>query len=186
MHVVERGGRRDLVLSATDLANFLGCRHKTALDMSVAYGKRDRPHVDDLLLDALRQRGKEHERRFVDTLRANGGSIVDLSSIDDTIEQIAETHEAMTKGVEVIVQGALDDGHWFGRPDVMCRVPKASVFGDWSYEILDTKLAKETKAGTILQLGLYSEMLTLRQEVRPEFFHVVTPAATNPKQTYRL
>src|SRR4029079_2662086 len=102
MHVVGRGqGRgqgRSLVLSATDLANFLGCRHKTALDMSVAYGKRDRPPIDDLLLDALRERGKEHERRYVETLRTQGGSIVDLSLVDDTIEKIAATHDAMTKG----------------------------------------------------------------------------------------
>jgi uncharacterized protein len=55
----------------------------------------------------------------------------------------------MAKGVDVIVQGVLADGHWLGRPDVMCRVPTKSVLGDWSYEISDTKLAKETKAGTI-------------------------------------
>ena len=186
MHVLERGGRRNLVLSATDLANFLGCRHKTALDMAVAYRKRRRPRGDDLLLEALRERGREHERRYVETLRVSGGTIVDLSSIDDTVEQIAQTHEAMTRGVDVIVQGALDDGHWFGRPDVMGRVAKRSVFGDWSYEISDTKLAKETKAGTVLQLGLYSEMLALRQEVRPELFHVITPDGRNPKQTYRV
>jgi uncharacterized protein len=30
----------------------------------------------------------------------------------------------------------------------------------WSYEALDTKLARETKAGALLQLCLYSELLT--------------------------
>jgi len=186
MHVVGRGRGQDLVLSATDLANFLGCRHKTALDMAVAYGKRDRPFVDDPLLVALRERGFEHERRYVDSLRAAGGSIVDLTSIGDPEEQIKETREAMAKGVDVIVQGVLADGHWLGRPDVMCRVPTKSVLGDWSYEISDTKLAKETKAGTILQLGLYSDMLGVLQETRPEFFHVITPNEINPKETYRV
>ena len=186
MHVVERGGRQDLVLSATDLANFLGCRHKTALDMAVAYGKRDRPFIDDPLLKALWERGLEHERRYVASLRADAVSIVDFSSIGDPEEQIKETREAMAKGVGVIVQGALADGHWLGRPDVMCRVPRRSVLGDWSYEISDTKLAKETKAGTILQLGLYSEMLGVTQEVRPEFFHVITPNPVGPKETYRV
>src|SRR6478672_3143934 len=186
MHVVERGGRQDLVLSATDLANFLGCRHKTALDMAVAYGKRDRPFIDDPLLKALWERGLEHERRYVASLRADAVSIVDFSSIGDPEEQIKETREAMAKGVGVIVQGALADGHWLGRPDVMCRVPTKSVLGDWSYEISDTKLAKETKAGTILQLGLYSDLLGVLQETRPEFFHVVTPNEINPKETYRV
>lgn len=186
MHVVGRGRGQDLVLSATDLANFLGCRHKTALDMAVAYRKLDRPFVDDPLLEALRKRGLEHERRYVASLRSAGVSIVDLTPITDTEEQLKETREAMAKGVDVIVQGALADGHWFGRPDVLCRVSKKSLLGDWSYEISDTKLAKETKAGTILQLGLYSEMLDVIQEKRPEFFHVITPNVTNAKETYRV
>ena len=42
-----------LVLSATDLSNFLGCRHRTALDMAVAYGERKRPHFEDPLLEVL-------------------------------------------------------------------------------------------------------------------------------------
>jgi len=154
--------------------------------MAVAYGKRDRPFVDDPLLVALRERGLAHERRYVDSLRVDGGSIADLTSIADPEEQIKETREAMAKGVDVIVQGALADGHWLGRPDIMCRVPRKSVLGDWSYEISDTKLAKETKAGTILQLGLYSEMLGVLQERRPEFFHVITPNEINPKETYRV
>ena len=41
----------ELILSATDLANFLGCRHRTALDMAVAYGARKRPYFNDPLLD---------------------------------------------------------------------------------------------------------------------------------------
>src|SRR4029079_13272154 len=105
MHVVGRGRGQDLVLSATDLANFLGCRHKTALDMAVAYGQRDRPFVDDPLLVALRERGFEHERRYVDSLRAAGGSIVDLTSIGDPEEQIKETRQAMAKGGGVSLQG---------------------------------------------------------------------------------
>jgi uncharacterized protein len=185
MHVVSRGGGQKLVLSATDVANFLGCRHRTALDMAVAYKKRARPYRNDPLLEALWQRGLQHEKRYVDSLRPNAESIVELGSIEDREEQIKQTHEAMTKGVDVIVQGGLSDGHWFGRPDVMRRVMKASALGAWSYEIADTKLAKETKAGTILQLGLYSEMLTALQEVRPEYFHVVTPNEAAP-QSYKV
>ena len=55
------------------------------------------------------------------------------------------------------------------------KVPAPSSLGPWSYEIVDTKLARETRAGTILQLGLYSAMLEAAQGARPEHFHVVTP-----------
>ena len=83
----------------------------------------------------------------------------------------------MRKGTDVIVQGGLRDGQWFGKPDIMRRVDVPSALGAWSYEIADTKLARETRAGTILQLGLYSEMLAVAQGARPEQFHVVTPDA---------
>ena len=65
----------------------------------------------------------------------------------------------MEQGAEVIAQGALADGEWFGRPDVLRRVAKHSAKWEWSYEVADTKLARETKAATILQLSLYSELL---------------------------
>src|SRR5207245_1528913 len=83
----------------------------------------------------------------------------------------------MRDGADVIVQGALADGAWYGRPDVLERVDTPSALGAWSYEVTDTKLARETRAGTILQLGLYTEMLRLVQGRPPERFHVVTPGS---------
>ena len=41
--------------------------------------------------------------------------------------------------------------------------------------MIDTKLARDTRAGTILQLGLYSAMLAEIQGLTPEQFHVVVP-----------
>jgi hypothetical protein len=43
-HAQDEGG---LTLSATDLSNFLSCRHRTALEMAEADGKRHRPKFDD-------------------------------------------------------------------------------------------------------------------------------------------
>ena len=81
----------------------------------------------------------------------------------------------MRDGADVIVQGALSDGPWFGKPDLLRRVSAPSGLGEWSYEIADTKLARETRAGAILQLGLYSRMLAAAQGAAPEHFHVVIP-----------
>jgi uncharacterized protein len=176
----------ELVLSATDLSNFLACRHRTGLDMAVAYGARTRPHQDDPLLDLLWQRGLDHETAYVETLRSRTDSVVDLGHLDDPIERVAATLEAMHRGADVIVQAGLSDAGWFGKPDIMQRVPRASRLGDWSYEIADTKLSRETRAGTILQLGLYSEMLGDAQGVRPERFYVVTPDPEAPVHAFRV
>ena len=175
-----------LTLSATDLSNFLNCRHRTALELGEARGRHKRPLWHDPLLDALFQRGLEHERRYVDSLRADGRSIVDLRERNDRDEAVTATLRAMREGADAIVQAALRDGQWFGLPDVLLKASHASGLGPWSYEVADTKLARETRAGTILQLGLYCELLTRVQELSPEQFHVVTPDAENPVHTYRL
>ncbi|MGQ0642513.1 MAG: hypothetical protein ACT4P6_17350 [Gemmatimonadaceae bacterium] len=68
----------------------------------------------------------------------------------------------------------------------MQRVERPSSLGDWSYEVADTKLSRETRGGTILQLSLYSGMLATAQKSPPELFHVVTPDAVQAVRTYRV
>src|SRR5258708_27947994 len=178
---------KELSLSATDLSNFLSCRHLTALDMAAASGKRKRPHFEDPLLQILFDRGLEHERKYVASLQAQGLNVVPLDPDNkDRDAAVAQTLDAMRSGVDVIVQGALSEGRWFGRTDVLRRVQGPRGLGAWSYEVTDTKLARETRAGTILQLGLYSEMLAAAQDGRPEHFYVVTPDPEVPVHKYRV
>src|SRR5688572_3206972 len=148
-----------LELSATDVSNFLGCRHRTGLERAHAAGTLRKPKFDDPLLEALFARGLEHERRYVASLAAAGRRIVDLASVKDGEAAAERTLEAMRGGADAIVQAALGDGRWRGRPDVLVKVPGRSRFGAWSYEALDTKLASETRAAAIVQLGLYCELL---------------------------
>jgi predicted RecB family nuclease len=174
-----------LVLSATDLSNFLSCRHRTALELAEAHGKDRRPRWHDPLLALLFERGLQHERDYVESLRATGRDVVDLAEVNAPDAALARTLDLMGSSTEVIVQGALGDGRWYGRPDVMRRVARPSRLGSWSYEVADTKLARETRAGTILQLGLYSDILGAAQGVMPEKFHVVTPDHDAPVQSFR-
>jgi hypothetical protein len=144
-------------LSTSDLSQFLACGHLTALNLAVARGLRPPPSWKDPLLAVLQQRGLDHER-YVDSLRADGLEATDLSShfADDAVDR---SLKAMQKGVDVLIQPALRYDRWFGRPDVLRRHEMPSAFGEWSYQVIDTKLANETRGGTILQLALYSELL---------------------------
>src|SRR6266550_2990033 len=175
-----------IVLSATDLSNFLNCRHRTALELGEARGKCTRPQFYDPLLEALFARGLEHERQYVESLEGAGRRIVNLAEITDRTAAVARTVNAMRAGDDAIVQGALEDGNWYGRPDVLLKTNLPSAFGAWAYEVADTKLARETRGGTILQLGLYCEMLARVQGRRPERFYVVTPDTTAPVHEYRV
>lgn len=172
-----------IAISATDLSNFLACRHKTSLDLEVVRGRRAKPDRDDPVVALLRARGAEHEQRYVARLAEAGTTIVVIEEGTDRDAQLASTRRAMASGVDAIVQGALESGRWFGRADVLRRVDGTSRFGPWQYEAVDTKLAQETRAGTILQLCLYSWLLEEAQGAAPDCFHVVTPAA---EERYRV
>lgn len=161
-----------LILSATDLSSFLVCRHRTGLDLAVAHNAIARPSSDDPLANVLRARGAEHEARYVDALRRQGLTLA-VFTMDDGPER---TVEAMRDGVGAIVQANLAMDGWSAFADVLRRVERPSALGGWSYEACDTKLARETRGGTILQLSVYSELIARIQEVEPEHFVVVTPA----------
>jgi uncharacterized protein len=169
-----------VVASPTDLANFLACRHRTALDRLVAEGRLRKPQFADPLAEILRKRGQEHERRYVDALGAKGLRIAELGGTERD-DRAAKTLDAMRAGADVIVQAVLTDDEWLGYADVLRKVDRPSAaLGAWSYEVQDTKLSRDTRGGTILQLGVYSELVGRIQGHPPEFFHVVTPLASEP------
>lgn len=173
-------------LSATDLVGYLNCRHLSGLDRAVAMGAITQPKVWDPLLQILRERGSIHERNYVEHLTNAGLSVVRIEGVDVTDAAVAQTQAAMREGTSVIVQGALSHNGWAGRPDVLRRIEAPSRFGAWSYEAVDTKLARETRAGTILQLCMYSDLLREAQGAPPEFMYVVPPWSDFQPQQYRF
>jgi uncharacterized protein len=173
-------------LSASDLSNHLACRHLTALDREVAMGYRAAPTWQSPDAWVLQQRGMEHEKAYLGHLAAQGISICDLRDIDKDDRAFAETVAAMEHGVDAVSQATLANGRWFGRADVLRRVERPSRLGNWSYEVYDCKLARETKAATILQLSLYSELLDTVQGLLPESMYVVPPGETFFPEQYRV
>jgi predicted RecB family nuclease len=121
----------------------------------------------------------------------NGGrceqdlTVCEIGGVDITRETVGRTREALEAGTQVVVHGALTHGCWSGRADILRRVETPSAFGAWSYEAIDTKLARETKAGAILQLCLYSDLLGQTQGVDPEQLYVVAPWSDFAPQAFR-
>ena len=172
-------------LTATDLVGFLNCRHLTTLDRAVAEGTLEKPKIWDPLLQILSERGAVHEREYVEHLETRGLTGPRIEGIEVTPEAVGATLAAMKDGASIIVQGALAHDGWVGRVDILRRVEVASDLGPWSYEPIDTKLARETKAGTVLQLCLYGDLLTQAQGIQPEHMHVVVPWSEYTPERYR-
>src|SRR6266850_2382348 len=179
---------RQIRLAGSDLSNHLACRHLTTLDLQVARGERTAPDWAAPDLKVIQELGLRHETAYLAHLAAHGLTVENLGYVEYREEQrlVAETLALMDRGTQVIAQGALSDGEWFGRPDVLRRVEKPSKQWTWSYEVADTKLARETKATTILQLSLYSDLLKQIQGTLPEFLWVVSPGEGYAGEKYRV
>jgi uncharacterized protein len=173
-------------LSATDLVGHLNCRHLTQLDRAVAEGRLAKPHVWDPLLQVLARRGSIHEEEYVRHLSVSGLDAVRIDAPDVSEQAVSATLAAMRRGVPVIAQGALSSLGWIGRPDILRRREVPSTLGNWQYEPIDTKLARETKAGTILQLSLYADLLAEVQGAAPEYMYVVVPWSAFEPEAYRF
>ena len=180
-----------IIYSASDLNKFLECDYLLALDLEALRGKLDRPKQTEYS-QLITDKGIKHETRYLEQQRGpwNGG-IVELpsetaaTSIADLEAAEAETRKAMASGAKIIYQAAFFDGQWFGRSDFLIRVDgHPSKLGDYSYEVLDTKLAVHTKPYFIVQLCFYSEQLARVQGVEPEFMHVVL--GSGERETHRV
>ncbi len=167
-------------LAATDLANHLSCEHVTQLNRMVALNEIKKPSWRDPSLDVLIKRGEAHEAAYVQYLSAKGLSTANLRG-----QPLEAAIDAMAKGTDLIVQPLLQIGQWRGYADILLKVPGKSKFGNWSYEVRDTKLSQNTKASAILQLCLYTELLATLQEFQPEYMHIVKPGTDFPAETFR-
>ncbi len=165
-----------LVFSATDLANHLACSHVTQLNRKYVEGKLKLEYREDPMLDLLIELGERHEQAYLDHLKGCGLSVLELKEFDGGNTKAAI--KAMREGVDIIAQAWLISDPWRGRTDFLIKVDSPSDFGDWSYEVADTKLSQTTKSTAVIQLCLYSEMLAEVQGVMPTSMSVVKPGDT--------
>ena len=130
----------------------------------------------------LRKLGLEHEQKYLDELKARGLKVVEIPTDVSWSEAAVATREAMVQGVDVIYQATFIQEPWAGRADFLIRVETPSELGAWSYEVVETKLAKSTKARALIQLWLYSELVAAIQGQVPERMHVVLGRGAQPEE----
>ena len=183
------------VFSATDLVGYLACEHLTALERAALANLVDRPVRNDPELDVIRERGFQHEARYLDDLRSAHRSVVEVERDDEADRgdqirrQATETLAAMASGADVVYQATFFDGRWLGYADFLLRVEspdRPSVWGPYHYEVADTKLARHVKAGAVLQICSYVEQLERLQGVRPEHMKVVLGGSARETAVLRV
>ena len=159
--------------AATDIVNFLECEHLTALDLQHLETPLQKA-VDDEQAELIKNKGFAHEAAYVQKLREHHSSFIDIAASGESREARYEaTTKAMHEGVQIIYQATFLDLPFLGYADFLRRVEKPSILGAYSYEVLDTKLARTARGKFIIQLAFYTDMLATVQGVVPQLMHVV-------------
>jgi uncharacterized protein len=157
-------------IAASDVANFVTCRHLTRLNTAVAHQLVRAPMLYDVGAQALEERGREHEAQILDNFRSRGWEVFDARTGDGVKESGASaTTSAIQDGVDVIYQGTLLVDDRFGLPDFLIRADllDGPMAAQARYEVVDAKLARSAKAAAVLQTAFYSELLGEVQGERP-------------------
>ena len=165
--------------SASDLVTWLGCQHASALDAQALADHdlqawlRDQRSARAAALASGEElpeptvvRGGEHEQSALTALLDAGLKVVQIArpGAGDLTAAVAATTLAMQSGADAVYQAALADGPWFGYADFLVRVDGTpSSFGDYAYEVRDTKLARHASSGALIQMAHYGAMLTALQ-----------------------
>ncbi len=174
----------EILYSASDIVNCIECEHLTTLDLINL--ETPLPKTEDSEQAQLIQaKGFAHEADYLALLKGRHPSLIDLSNTGGSTKQkTAATLQAMRDGYEIIFQATLSDGCLIGHADFLRKVARPSEFGDWSYEVLDTKLARSTKTKFIIQLGFYSALVGKAQGIPPLQMHVVLGDRTEASYRY--
>ena len=171
--------QNQLIYSASDFIQFMKCRyasqhayqqvhmlHQQGLTTAI------QPVQADDTTTLLQRRGLQHEAAYLERLKKQHASVVEIEHRD--LATAADlTRQAMQAGVEIIYQATFLYGQRAGHADFLRRVARPSRLGDWSYEVIDTKLAGQLRVDFLLQLAFYSDLLAKEQGILPQQLHVV-------------
>ncbi len=175
-----------LLLSPSDLNNYVACRHRTALDLRRARGEIKLHKVPRPDADLVAAKGEQHEAAHLDHLRSQRLTIVEVPDTTSLADRVAETEEAMRAGADIVYQAVFHHDGWRGYADFLIRVEEPSPqLGTFSYEVADAKLAKHPKPYFILQLAYYTEQVARIQGRMPELMHLVLGDREQPSFPYR-
>jgi uncharacterized protein len=157
-----RAGR--LIFSPTDLCRFVESRFASWMDRyALEHPEEFTAQAASDEVEMVRRKGREHEAAYLASLVAGGHACCDLRGERD---RVAATREAMRRGEDVVVQGALEREPFAGYPDLLVRV-------EGVYLPRDVKLGRSAKPKYVLQLCAYADMLEAVQGVRPAFLELV-------------
>ena len=162
------------LFSPTMLRRFLSCKYKIFNEINEEKLKLKR--IELKKNDKLRiEKGNTHEKEYFRELKKKYKKTLNLKDQKLTKqEKISKTIQGMKEGFEIIYGGWLKRDKWIGEFDfLIINKDQKSKFGNYSYEVIDTKHSNNPKSDHAIQLSTYTFMLEETQEVLPKKFTII-------------
>ena len=118
------------------------------------------------------QKGLKHEKRYLKILKQNNYKTIKIPNNLSLKKRIKLTIYGIKLGIEVIYQAILYHTLWRGDIDFLIKSDRLAKVGNYNYEILDAKLSKKVEVKHIIQLCVYSELLSYKQNNLPKKIHI--------------
>ncbi|HBI5657163.1 TPA: TM0106 family RecB-like putative nuclease [Legionella pneumophila] len=172
-----------IIFSPSDLTQFMDSPFASWMEhLAIAHPELlPVPDEQDELLSVLHDKGNQHESEVLAEYEASKLTVANLHKRTDSYQA---TIEAMQKGVDVIYQAHLELLPFRGYADFLIKVEGKSIFGNYCYEVWDTKLAKSVKPYFLVQLCCYAEMLEDMQKTRAE--HITIVLGNKEQKRFRI
>ena len=180
---MQQSNNNQILYSPSDLITFLGCRHASFLDIKALENGMNKAETGTTS-QLLQKKGQEHEKAYLRHLKETGKDVVEIPKDRSLPDRIKLTRDAIRSGADIIYQAAFLASSWRGDADFLVKCNTPSAWGDFSYEVLDTKLARTAEPEHIMQLCVYTELLTALQGVRPVNMHLYL--GNHEKHSFRV
>ncbi len=125
------------------------------------------------MLVFLQAKGIAHENEYLSQLEAENRRIAIIPDSKSLSDRVQLTIDAMHRGEDVVYQAAFHSGCWHGFADFLERSSVPSILGDWSYDVVDTKLSTSVSENYIVQLSIYCMLIAKVQGCYPSRMSIV-------------
>jgi uncharacterized protein len=166
--------QNQILVSPTDLNNFTLCRYLIKNDISFEKDqkklKKKKPEGD---LELVRKLGAKHEKKHLKLFQEKDKPNITINNELSDSDRFRDTVAAIKKGYKMIHKAFFVDNKFRGEVDFLIRVETKSKLGAFSYEVYDTKIARNPRPVHVLQITAYSEMLGKIQGSAPKKMHLI-------------
>ena len=160
--------------SPTDLNNFVACKYtiKNAIKFHNKEIKKNDEKIDTKL---WRKMGVKHEEKHFKLFKKDFKKTIIINKDLDEKSRFNKTKKAMQDGYDLIYHAYLIDGDFRGEADFLIKTKelKSKVFGDYSYEVYDTKISRNLRPRHVTQITAYSYMLSKVQKILPKKMYLI-------------